>query len=46
MRIITRHYKGVTKQFGFVIWHTRGYTACDFYVGKHLLVLGFESKYK
>ena len=42
MKIIRRHYKGVTKQFGFVTWGVRGYRAFDFYAGKHLFVIGFE----
>lgn len=42
MKIISRHYVGVTKQFGFVTWGVRGYRAFDFYFGKHLFVLGLE----
>jgi hypothetical protein len=42
MKIIRRHYKGVTRQFGFVSWGVRGYRAFDFYFSKHLFVIGFE----
>jgi hypothetical protein len=46
MKIIRRHHKGVTKQYGVVTWGTRGYRAFDFYWGKHLFVLGFEKNKK
>lgn len=42
MKIIRRHYRGVTKQYGLVTWGIRGYRAFDLYLGKHLFVLGFE----
>ncbi len=42
MRIIRRHYKGVTKQYGFVTWSSGSYRAFDFFCGKHLFVLGFD----
>ena len=44
MKVIRRHYVGVTKQYGFVTWNTknRNYRAFDLYFGKHLFVLGFE----
>lgn len=43
MRVIRRHYKGVTKQYGLVTWKSGSYRAFDFYFGTHLFVLGFEN---
>lgn len=44
MRIVRRHYKGVSKNYGLIMWNTTGYLAFDFYFGKHLFVLGFAVK--
>lgn len=43
MRIVTRHYKGVSKHYGLLFWHIRGYSAFDLHVGRHLFVLGFST---
>lgn len=44
MQVIRRHYKGVSKQYGFVTWSSGSYRAFDFFWGKHLFVLGFDKE--
>ena len=42
MKIIRRHYKGITKHYRFNTWRSGNYRAFDLYWGNHLFVLGFE----
>lgn len=44
MTIVRRHYKGVSRNYGLIVWKTTGYLAFDLYAGKHLFVLGFARK--